>query len=338
MESFYRLMHRLVLLAACLSMPAAAAPDDTADPGLQEKLKLYRQFEPNLDLPLTGRVQAVPDDFLQSIIAFDKSIGIRNTDYKARVPAAEETAIFAEYLKLLPERYQVTFSNKLLAVYFIDNFAGAGLTDWLIDKHGDFYYYMILNSALLTESLDGWLTYRENSFFAEGSPFSIKVRTGTEYKALLYGFLHEGGHIVDIEYRVTPYIDPLHRKITGQESEVSAFTRGVWAGQKTPVARYNFNNRDRLNVYGIFDRERVPGVEMQTMFLQLHKTPFVSFYAGTAWYEDFADFITYHHIVRNLGGSISVELYEGARVIKKFSPAKRKMGSERKRIMRDFIK
>jgi hypothetical protein len=334
MHDPFRWMRSLWLLLMCLFASLNAAAEDSV---LDGKLKLFKRFEANLAMPLAERVQAMPDDLLKSLIDFDQSIGIKNTDYKARILATDEKASFMDYVELLPARYRETFRNKLLAVYFVDNFAGAGMTDWLVDEQGVFYYYMILNSALLAESLDGWLTYRENSFFAGGSPFSIKIRTGTNYKALLYGLLHEGGHIVDIEYHVTPYLDEPHKTALKQESEVSDFTRGVWEGQKKPVSGHAFNNQDGLNVYGIFNRELIPGAEMEVMFRQLSRTPFVSFYAGTAWYEDFADLITYHHIERSLGGTIKAELYNGGKLVKRYSPTRRNAGGDRKKIMKNFF-
>jgi hypothetical protein len=330
-----RLMLLLAAGALYISVHAEESPEGDE---LQEKLKLFQRFQPNLALPLAERAQPIPDDLLKYLIDYDKSVGIKNTNYKAHALSPEETAMFGEYLKLLPDRYRTTFSNKLMAVYFVDNFSGAGLTDWLVNENGDFYYYTVLNSALLSESLDDWLTYRENSFFTPGSEFSIRVRTGTDFKAFMYGFLHEGGHIVDIEYHVTPYIDPPHKKFIKQEGEVSDFTRGVWEGQKTPVAQYKFNNQDTLNVYGIFNRELAPASAMETMFLQLNKTPFVSFYAGTAWYEDFADLITYHHLQKNLGGSIRLELYKEGKLVKRSLPTRRKNSSERKKLIKSFIK
>ncbi|HEX5056570.1 MAG TPA: hypothetical protein VFX02_08740 [Gammaproteobacteria bacterium] len=328
---------RLLTILATFMLALVARAGDSADSALQEKLGLFQRFEANLAKPLPERVQTIPDDFLKLLIDYDKSSGIKNTDYKAHTLSTEESAIFGEYLQLLPARHQTTFSNKLMVVYFVENFSGAGLTDWLIDKNNNFYYYTILNSALLTESLDDWLTYRENSFFTAGSPFSIKLRTGTDFKALLYGLLHEGGHIVDIEYRVTPYMDPVHRKLLKQESAVSDFTRGVWEGQKKPAPRYGFGNQDKLNAYGIFNREPVPATEMESMLLQLNKTPFVSFYAGTAWYEDFADLIAYKHLQKNLDGFIRLEFYKDGKLVKRFRPVGRKQSAERKRIVREFI-
>src|SRR5689334_5997565 len=125
----------LLLCAACaLFMPAWGADNVAENPALQEKLKLFHKFETNLAIPLPERVRTIPDDFLKLLIDYDKSIGIKNTDYKAHAFSPEEAAMFGEYLKLLPARYRTTFSNKLMVVYFVDNFSGAGLTDWLVDK------------------------------------------------------------------------------------------------------------------------------------------------------------------------------------------------------------
>ncbi len=338
MDNLIRQTRTWVFIAGVLFTPVCGAAENPEDVALREKLETFQRFESNLAMPLAERVQIIPDDLLKSLIDYDRSIGIKSTAYKAHRLSADEKAMFADYVKLLPAKYQTTLSNKLLVVYFVDNFSGAGLTDWAIDKDGALYYHVILNSALLEQSLDEWLTYRENSFFTPGSPFSIKLRTDTGYKALIYGLLHEGGHMVDMEYHVTPYMDPSHKKFIKQESEVTEFTRSVWEGQNRPVMQYRFNNQDRLNVYGIFDREPVPASEMAHMFGQLGATPFVSFYAGTAWYEDFADLITYHYIDKKLGGSISLELYEGEKLLKTRLPAKLKMRGARKRIMKEFIK
>src|SRR5688572_1500422 len=119
-------MHGLIrlpgLFMACMLLAQVCSADDNfEDSVLQEKLRTFQRFEPNLAKPLEDRVQPIPDDLLKSLIAFDKSIGIKNTDYKARRLSADEVAMFADYVKLLPEKYKTTFSNKLLAVYFLDN-------------------------------------------------------------------------------------------------------------------------------------------------------------------------------------------------------------------------
>lgn len=314
----------------CMLSAVVVNADDSADAKmLESKLGAFQYFKPNLSLPLAGRVQTMPADSLKSIIAFDRSNGIKNTDYKPRTVLPADIALFAEYVKLLPEKYKATLSEKLMAVHFVDNFSGAGLTDWFVDEKGEMYYYMILNSALLTESLDDWLTYKENSFFAQDPvSFIVQVHTGTKYKSLLYALLHEGGHILDYEYRINPYLDPLHKKAIGNAKEVSDFTKGVWKKQKTPLKEYDIENRERLNIYGIFkDKKPISPARLPYMFSQLIDTPFVGFYASTAWHEDFADLITYYHIEKKLGGSIVVELLENGGVVNSYFPVRKLNGA-----------
>lgn len=325
----------LRLFVFCVGGALLAAAGHADDAALKTKLEAYNYFKPNLTLPLPARVQTMSEESLQSIIAFDRSIGIAGTDYKARVVTPADIALFSEYVGLLPKRYQTVLSEKLMAVHLVDNFSGAGLTDWYINEQGGLYYYMIVNSALLTEPLDDWLTYKANSYFKPGSEsFAVNVETGTEYKALLYGLLHEGAHIVDYEYNITPYLDPLHKKVINRDDEVSGFTRGVWERQKIPLPKYGFNNRDKLNVYGIFsDKAPISAGELPGMFSQLTGTPFVSFYAGTAWYEDFADLVTYYHIEKKLGGEVVVELLRDDKVVDRFLPIKRGLKGKRKDII-----
>lgn len=327
---------RLLLFVVCLLFTASPgyAASEGDDKLFKAKLDAFRYFESNLALPLPARVQTMPEESLQSIIAFDRSIGIANTDYRSQVVTPADIALFAEYVGMLPKRYQAVLSNKLMAVHFVDNFSGAGLTDWYVDQRGEIYYYMIVNSALLTESLDDWLTYRENSFFTQApASYRLKVRTGTEYKALLYGLLHEGGHIVDYEDNINPYLDPVHKKKINA-SETSDFTGGVWQSQKTPADEYDFKNRDRLNVYGIFsDKPPISAEELPGMFSQLARTPFVSFYGGTAWHEDFADLVTYCHIEKKLGGEVVVELIRDDKVVDRILPVKRGLKGKRKDIV-----
>lgn len=318
-------------IAWALFAVAGYAGDDNL---FKAKLKAYQYFEPNLALTLPGRVQTMPDESLQSIIAFDRSIGIADTDYKARVVTPADIALFARYVGMLPKRYQTVLSEKLMAVHFVDNFSGAGLTDWYVDEQGEIYFYMIINSALLTESLDDWLTYRENSYFKQAADsYRVRVSTGTDYKALLYGLLHEGGHILDYEDNINPYLDELHKKMIGA-GEISGFSRGVWERQKTPADEYDFNNRDKLNVYGIFaDKPPIPADELPGMFSQLTQTPFVSFYGGTAWHEDFADLATYYHVETKLGGRIVVELLHAGKVVDRYMPIARGVAGEREAIL-----
>jgi hypothetical protein len=270
----------------------------------------------------------------------DLSIHLGHSDkYTARMPTAEELGLINSYIALLPNTYREIFKKKLLAIYLIDGLPGAGLTDWVVDRDGRTYYYLAFNSAILNVSLDDWLTYKDNAYFDRSvtSP-SIRVQTKTKYKALMYGLLHEGAHIVDYELGVSPYRDPLYRRLDVHNRETSAFTEGVWLQSTQPASRYEFKHRGDLNVYGEFtDKSLLPRYELAEMFSQLIQTPFVTFYSGTSWNEDFADFLTYQLIEKRLGGAVSVELVNQEKIIDHYEPIKMPQAQSRKKFVEEFL-
>ena len=336
----YPLVSSLILLGVLSLAISACSPYSSQETAsLESKRELVQRLQGNLSKPVYARVQQMPADLLKATQEYDRSIGIDHTgQYAARTPTADELALIKSYFELLPGAHQSVFSKKLLAVYLVDGFAGAGLTEWLVDREGQVCYYMILNSSLLTKSLDDWLTYKENSQFGNSSASpAIRVQSKTHYKALLYGLLHEGAHVVDYELGFAPYFDELHRKLTHRERETTEFTQGVWLQRLKPVAQYDFKHREEINLYGIFAKMGlIPRSELSVMFSQLTKTPFVSFYSGTSWNEDLADYLTYQYIETKLGGSVTVELIQDGKIIARYEPVKTPLAKQRVKAVRGF--
>ena len=336
----------LQTISTCILYSLLAALLTACDPNYSDyeqallwKLKLFRRMENNLSKPVDARLQKIPTDLLKAIQNDEKSIGIYNAIlYTARTPTADEIALFKSYLGLLPTGLQKVFEKKLLAVYLIDDFAGGGLANWVIDRDGHTYYYIILNSVLFTASLDDWLTYKNDSQFDKSvaSP-TIRIQTQTNYKALLYGLLHEGTHIADIEFGITPYFDPHHRRLTGRNEVISSFVNKVWRQWLQPNSQYDFSHRNDLNPYGSFPKKGyIPRSELPAMFLQLTKTPFVSFYAGKSWIEDLAEYVAFNHIEKKLGGAITMELIDSGNLVNSYSPINKSSVKQREKYIQNF--
>jgi len=308
-----------VLLTACISR------DSQYEEAFAWKLRLFQRLQGNLSKPVAARLQKMPAELLKATQDHEKSIGITSAvRYAARTPSADDLALFQSYIDLLPHAHQTVFAKKLLAVYLIDGFSGAGLANWAVDQEGHTYYYIILNSSLFTVSLDDWLSYKNDSLFdnSAASP-TIRVRTQTDYKALMYGLLHEGAHLVDIEFRATPYFDHHHRRLIGRPQKISDFTERVWLNWLQPAPQYDFMHRGELNPYGSFPKKgTIPRSELSEMFSQLMKAPFVSFYSGSSWNEDLADYVSFYHIEKKLGGAITMELLSSGNVIDSYAPIK----------------
>lgn len=335
-----RVVSSFIFFGLLAVLASACSPADPAkDAALAWKRGLFQRMQGNLSVPIAARVQQMPGDLLKATQDEDRSIGIANAGrYSARTATAEELALINSYIELLPRAHRLVFSTKLLAVYIVDGFSGAGMSEWVVDRGGHMYYYLILNSSLFTVSLDDWLTYKDDSPFDKSAAApTIRVQTQTDYKALMYGLLHEGAHMVDYERGITPYLDQQHRQLSGRTRESSEFTNGVWEKLSQPVARYDFKHRRDLNIYGIYSaRALIPRSELPGMFAQLKQTPFVSFYSGTSWNEDLADYLTYYHIERKLGGTVVVELRQAENVIDRHLPAKTPLAKRREKFVQTF--
>lgn len=339
-----RFPRHVILIIACLGLfpgllishISLASQDDIS---LLEKRTVFERLKGNLTSPLINRIQKIPDDFLITIQDNDRSIGIENSEnYVAREISDEQLNLFNTYIDLLPKAHQSAFWSKLLAVYFIDNFSGAGMTEWVVGHDGSTYYYLILNSSLLDVTMDDWLSYKDDSQFDQSaSSPTVQVKTQTKFKALMYGLLHEGAHIVDYELGVTPYVDPQHRRFKGRTQGGSDFTDSIWISGTQPVKRFDLKHRKEINTYGIFPkRGLISRKELPDMFASLAKSPFVSFYSSTSWNEDLADFITYFHIEKHLGGVVSVELHGTGELLDMYAPLHTSFTSQREKSVRMF--
>ncbi len=338
-KKLQKFFFQIFFIVVSLLLVACDSNDSQYEKALLWKLKLFHRLESNLSIPVAARLQEMPPDLLKETQNDEKSVGIYNAVlYASRRPTADEMALFKQYVDLLPPAIQKVFTKKLLAVYLIDDFAGGGLANWVIDRRGHTYYYIILNSSLFTESLDDWLTYKNDSQFDQSitSP-TIRIQTQTDYKALLYGLLHEGTHIVDIEFGITPFFDPHHRRLTGRNEVISSFTNRVWRQWLQPNSQYDFSHRNDLNPYGSFpEKGHISRSELPQMFLQLTQTPFVSFYSGKSWIEDLAEYVAFNHIEKKLGGSITVELIDSGKVIKSYEPIKMSLVKQREKYIQNF--
>ena len=138
---------------------------------------------------------------------------------------------------------------------------------------------------------------------------------------MLYALMHEGAHLMDYEFGITPVVEDLFSWVTGRKRGPSSFTAKVWRSQAAPLPIYEYDGRKRLNVYAIYpERGRIARSQVPRLFKELRLTPFVSFYASTNWNEHLADYVMYWHIERHLLGRLSLQLWQGERLVDEYHP------------------
>ena len=130
-KTSYWILHSAVSIGLLTTLPAACSTGSSPNKAaIESRIERFQKLKANLSLPVADRVKQMPVDLMEATQAFDKSIGIVNVGlYQARAATSDELTLIKSYIALLPPAHQAVFTEKLLAIYLIDNFQGAGLTD-----------------------------------------------------------------------------------------------------------------------------------------------------------------------------------------------------------------
>jgi hypothetical protein len=259
-------------------------------------------------------------------------------DYATYSPSAEERELFARYFELLPSAFKAAMNDRLLGIYFIENFAGGGMSDFAFGPGKDsLYSVLILNPKVLRMSLVDWIAYRDASPYAadsSGVSLASACPGGENYFGLIHTLTHEAAHIYDYVNRATPFVEPaLARLALGASDPApkaadSTFARGVWEGYSKPVAAYAIPRRSETAAYGL--GTALPVSVAGDQYRALASTPFASFYGSGSWAEDFAEAATWTYLKKKLGIRYEVAVLRGGKEELRFRPDASRWSEERK--------
>lgn len=282
-------------------------------------------FTDHIDIsaPLEQRIQAAPAHVIAWLNAMD------STDkYYSYLLSDEEETLFGNYVSLLPKKYQQLINEKIIAVYFINNFAGGGMTAETYDSNGTMYCVWFYNPEILYRTVSDWINYRENSYFNDEPGVEIIVDCNSNYKALIHTLLHESSHVYDYFYHATPFVEPvLQNKDTLLQTN---FTAAIWADYNLPIAAYDFHYRSDLHSYGlgpVQSKSLAPEI-----YRSLSTAPFASLYGSQNWAEDFAEAFTWLYINKYLNGNYRVNIISNsgaAENIFEFNPLQNPLFTDR---------
>lgn len=276
---------KAALLAALLGAVPGCGPKAPGLPALN-RLESYSFNPASL---LETRIKLIPAPVLEFFRAFDS-----RPDYAGYAPSAADRALVLEYLRLLPPAYEKTFRQRCLGVYFVPDMVGYGLADWVAGPDGTIYFQLILNAAVLRESLSETLTSRERTCFIPRAGWSLRVDAGTGYKGLLYALAHEGGHGLDYAAGLTPYTDDMMPPAYRPRRPLSGglFLRR-WADYAKPRPEFSFPGRDQVTFYGFGGGPKLDIGGAADLYRGMMAAGFVSLYASKSWAETLADTATF---------------------------------------------
>ena len=225
--------------------------------------------------PLISRVRLIPD----FVLAYLKEMDQIET-YMPYQPTDKEMSMIAEYLSLLPPLHKEVLQERLLGIFFVENFLGSGLGDFALDENNEVYTFLVLNPETMKKDISAWMTYRENTCFSpDDSTFRVEVDCGTEYTGLLYILLHETTHLVDYSIGYTPYVEKWMTELQIRDlSQTSTFTDGIWKDYSAPTQAADFTLRKNITFYGLNDGPKIDISDAQALYEQFASSSFMSLY------------------------------------------------------------
>ncbi len=286
----------------------------------------------NASTQLIDRLKPIPSFLLEEIKKMDG-----RDDYRNYTFSPEEKKELAHYLELLPPRYKDVMRKRLIGIYAVSPFMGAGLTDWVMDAKGEVYAIMVINPGVMKKNISEWLTYREKSCFNDdGSGLEVRVDVGVRYSALMYFLLHETAHVVDyVEYH-TPYVELSLKAVSAYSARDKLFVRGIWDEYAKPDRDADFPLRSEITFYGLSNGPKIPLSKAKELYNAFSKSPFVSLYASQNWAEDFAETAMVYHITRKLHQPYRILVHRKGKILYQYYPDKSEKKEQRFKYFASF--
>jgi hypothetical protein len=230
---------------------------------------------------------------------------------------ADEQRTLAAAFAALPPLHRRMLRERLHSLSFLDGMPNTALTSPVNPGEAVTLYHWTIRAGVLHEHVSDWLTAKERTLFsADASPLSVSVEAGT-MDAILYVLLHEGTHVVDGALGLTPAMPRGGSETPGRSTP---FTAGVWSDRLVPVAAY----RDALLEQLTFRRGGKPLRldQARPLYLALQRTPFVSAYASTNWYDDLAETLSVYHLTERLKQPFRIVVRDAGHEVFAYEPAK----------------
>ncbi len=177
---------------------------------------------------------------------------------------------------------------------------------------------MGIRQSVLDEqlSLQTWTSWKEQlSFGGVTDSYTItpdlpQVATSSyiEVNDLLYFILaHEFGHMFDFANSVNKFKN-CTTPVSDDEEPLCDVDGSSWSGLSwttnlTPKAEFDFSLRSKLCFYGCTAENKLSVTDVPLVYESLSKTNFISTYAATNPYDDFAESLAYYVIDQKLNSS-----------------------------------
>jgi len=284
--------------------------DDQSAGQRDEILRRYR-----LD-PTSSLVSRVKAPSATALKMFEDLGQTRPTEHV--LTEIEKLKLSAAFAAILP-LHQRVLRERLRSVSFLNaSMPGTALTSNV--NPGDSYklFDITIRAAIFRQNASDWLTEKESGYYdVAGSSLNISIEAGNR-DAIVFVLLHEATHIVDHCLGITPHLRSDDKSASGGIS--TPFTEGVWSERTIPVPLYRDPLLERL-------RFRVNGEVIaidraDSIYSSLSKTPFVSLYSSSNWYDDLAEYVAVFHWTEILKQPYKIVIRKESKKVFVYEPMK----------------
>ena len=253
-----------------------------------------------------------------------------NPDYLFYDLSEPEISMIDDYFKLLPPYFQKVLKERLIGIYFIENFYSSGLTDFVLSEEGKIYTILFLNPEILGKSISELFTSKDMScFMRDNDGLSLEINISDDYSGLLYILVHEAAHIVDYVDRKTPYVHNVMKDLGCIREENAPFTEQFWDSYDRPVDFLLISYNEKLNFYTQSADKKISPNDMLSVYQEFQSTPFASLYSYSNWAEDFADYITLYYLTHYLGMNYRIGIFDNGKTLFDYEPFANRTVSDR---------
>lgn len=246
------------------------------------------------------RILPAPDIILDYL---RKDNQLQDSTERPRKPEIDSefvTDIVNAYLEL-PEAVRSHINEHVVAFFLVEELGGTAYAELLRDFANNKLGFIVLDVGSLNKKANEWISWRENSPFDMKGSYIIQAEIESEINnlrktAIQYILLHEVGHIVGVAKGAHP------NWIAGGHPKKWPFTRLSWITLKKGLQGKSvydriFPKRNKIKFYS-FQKAFLTSEDIGETYDQLLKTNFVSLYASTNMYDDFAEtYAMYVHVI-----------------------------------------
>ena len=262
-------------------------------------------WERFFDKAIGERIFIAPKEVLEYI-----ELDNRKNGYPNRPAAASLSAAFLSDIKNavneIPDSVKGLSEDKFAGIFLVNDLGGTGFSESILDEKGNpVAGFIILDAGVLeNRTANQWATWKESTPFKADPSIEINATIETKENdnrknAIQYIFLHELGHVISINENYHPFW--LTRPENLRKTRKYPFFHESW---QYDDRKYRFITRfdssifpQRKNLVYYFGA-KLDASQMLNTYTSLENTNFVTLYAATNPYDDWAEsFVTYVHAV-----------------------------------------